>query len=88
MYALYNSITFKTDPQSQIWKKGTIWAENFVPRVDWGAREPRGLENFPIPATVGVMGHHTAWDRCWTKEECSKEVRKIQAFHMGPEDCV
>ena len=53
--------------------------------MDWGAREPRGLENFPIPATVGVMGHHTAWDRCYTKEECSKEVRKIQAFHMGPE---
>ena len=63
LYALYDSLVFQTDPSSQLWKKGIIWADNFVPRVDWGAREPKGIENFPIPAEVGVMGHHTAWDR-------------------------
>ena len=63
LYALYDSPVFQTDPSSQLWKKGIIWADNFVPRVDWGAREPKGIENFPIPAEVGVMGHHTAWDR-------------------------
>jgi len=85
-FFLHSSIQFVDGEQTgaELWKKGEIWAENFVPRIDWGARDPVGIENFPKPASTGVMGHHTHWDSCFSLEECSAEVREIQDFHMGP----
>ena len=39
---------------------GQIWTDNFVPRVEWEARDPVNVINFNYPAEVGVIGHHTA----------------------------
>ena len=38
----------------------------------WEARDPVGVDNFPLPAEVGVIGHHTHWDECFTLQECIK----------------
>lgn len=66
-FFLHSSIKFVDGQETgaELWKKGEIWAENFVPRVDWGARDPVGIDNFPKPASTGVMGHHTHWDSCF-----------------------
>ena len=52
--------------------QGQIWAPNFVPRVMWGSRDPVAVDNFPLPAEVGVIGHHTHWDECFTLQDCIK----------------
>jgi len=85
LYLLHTTIEFGSNDEIEMWKKGIIWAENFIPRVYWNASDPVGIENFPIPASSGVMGHHTNWDRCFNFESCSAEVKKIQDFHMGPQ---
>ena len=47
------------------WRKGFYWADNFVPRVSWGARSPGpGITgNMDPMKMVGIMGHHTAGRR-------------------------
>ena len=38
----------------------------------WGSRDPVAVDNFPLPAEVGVIGHHTHWDECFTLQDCIK----------------
>ena len=75
-------LLFVSEPESQTFVKGQIWAENFVPRAHWEARLPLGIDNFHHPAGTGVIGHHTHWDRCYDMIDCIKEVKKVQDYHM------
>ena len=80
------NLIFISEVGAETWVKGQIWAANFVPRVDWEAKDPVDVENFALPAQVGAIGHHTSGNRnCYTLEECIAVVQGVQDFHMGPE---
>ena len=66
------------------WRKGIIWADNFVPRVSWGAISPGpGLTgNMDPTKMVGVLGHHTAGVQCFTQTECKSKMRDFQLEDM------
>ena len=53
-----------------------------MPRVMWDARDALDLDNFELPAEVGVIGHHTAMTDCFTFDECVREMQVIQDFHI------
>ncbi|XP_077997885.1 peptidoglycan-recognition protein SC2-like [Glandiceps talaboti] len=52
-----------------------------VSREDWGARPAAKHDNMTTPVQYVIL-HHTAWDRCYTKDDCSAEMRRVQHFHM------
>ena len=81
-YKLKRYISFSSKSGATSWTKGVKWAPNFVPRVEWEARDPTGISNFNHPASTGVIGHHTAGHRCFSKSECMSRVRGIQNYHM------
>ena len=84
-YHLKSSLNYIFEIGSSTWVKGQIWAPNFVPRIEWDARPPINVDNFKLPAEVGVIGHHTDTNsnrECFTYLECSQKVREIQDFHM------
>ncbi|XP_013388318.1 uncharacterized protein LOC106157269 [Lingula anatina] len=54
---------------------------DIVSRAQWGARPPTEITNLTLPVQYVVV-HHTSWDRCFTRENCSAEMRKIQIFHQ------
>ena len=60
LFTLRKELIFEKEADSETWVKGEIWAPNFVPRVNWNARTALDVENFNLPAEVGVIGHHTA----------------------------
>ena len=81
-YKLKRYIKFSSKSGATSWTKGVKWAPNFVPRVEWEARDPTGITDFNHPASTGVIGHHTAGHRCFSKSECMSRVRGIQNYHM------
>lgn len=81
-YTLRRHLIFQLEQNTETWVKGQIWAANFVPRVEWGARDPIDLDNFPLPAEVGAIGHHTAMEPCFDLKQCVHEMQVIQNFHM------
>ena len=62
------------------WFKGIFWADNFVPRVSWGASSPKpSLTGYMDPMTmVGAMGHHTVGSQCFTQSECKAKMQYFQ----------
>ena len=62
------------------WTKGTYWADNFVPRVSWGAMPPKaGLTGYmDLTRMVGAMGHHTTGNQCFTQSECKARMQTFQ----------
>lgn len=52
-----------------------------VSRQEWGARDPKGTALMTVPVSF-VFVHHTAMSECHNKNDCSKELRVIQDFHM------
>ena len=67
------------------WRKGIYWAENFVPRVSWGARSPGpGITGNMDPLKmVGIMGHHTTGPKCLTQSACKSKMREFQLDDMN-----
>ena len=82
-YKLNGQLRFVSSGGSKAWTKEIVWADNFIPRVSWGARDPTGITNFEHPASTGVIGHHTAGHRCSTKESCISSVQGTQNYHMN-----
>lgn len=82
-YKLKRYIKFSSKSGATSWTKGVKWAPNFVPRVEWEAIDPTGITDFNHPASTGVIGHHTAGHRCFSKSECMDRVRGIQNYHMN-----
>ena len=62
------------------WMKGNYWANNFVPRVSWGASSPKaGVTGFMDPfKMIGTMGHHTDGNQCFAPSDCKKKMRDFQ----------
>lgn len=62
------------------WMKGIHWADNFIPRVSWGASSSRpGLTGYMDPLKmVGAMGHHTDGNQCFTQSDCITKMRNFQ----------
>merc|ERR1712241_1352576 len=58
------------------------WANNYVPRAEWGGREPKSITNMAIPAPTGVIGHHTAGGRCSSYSACVSQMKGMQNYHM------
>ena len=81
-FTLRSELLYVSEPEAQTYVKGQIWAENFVPRAQWEARLPLGIENYFHHEGTGVIGHHTHWDRCYDIVDCIKEVKKVQDYHM------
>ncbi|CBY14000.1 unnamed protein product [Oikopleura dioica] len=81
-FSLRSELFFISEPEAQTYVKGQIWAENFVPRAHWEARLPLGIDNYFHYDGIGVIGHHTHWDRCFDIVDCIKEVKKVQDYHM------
>ena len=81
-FSLRSELFFISEPEAQTYVKGQIWAENFVPRAHWQARLPLGIDNYFHHDGIGVIGHHTHWDRCFDIVDCIKEVKKVQDYHM------
>lgn len=52
-----------------------------VTRQEWGARPPKNTATMSTPVGF-VFVHHTAMSECHNENECSKELRIIQDFHM------
>ena len=44
--------------------------------------EKNGQLEFPLPASHGIIGHHTAGHECFSFEECKSNVRGTQNYHM------
>ena len=82
-YKLNGQLRFVSSGGSKAWTKEIVWADNFIPRVSWGARDPTGITNFEHPASTGVIGHHTAGSRCSTKEACINNIKGTQNYHMN-----
>ena len=82
----YTHLTAQVYGSSNItsWRKGILWADNFVPRVSWGAISPQpGLTgNMDPRKMVGIMGHHTAGVQCFTQTECKSKMRDFQLEDM------
>ncbi len=89
IYLLYNFILSNTDSdmnktQTQPSFKVPI---EIIPRVDWGAREPKEIEKLlhPVPK---IILHHSLMggNNCVSIQDEMKLVKKIQDFHMDNED--
>lgn len=52
-----------------------------VTRKEWGARPPKKIVHMNTPVTV-LFIHHTDMKSCDTLEECIRQMRIIQDFHM------
>lgn len=52
-----------------------------VTRKEWGARAPKKIVHMNTPVTV-LFIHHTDMQSCHTLEQCIKEMKIIQDFHM------
>ena len=85
-YRLRRDLFFTYAADTETWVKGQIWAANFVPRNAWAARDAKDLDNFPLPAEVGVIGHHTAGTECFNLQDCIAVMKGIQDFHMDDRD--
>nr|XP_046246451.1 peptidoglycan recognition protein 5 [Scatophagus argus] len=54
---------------------------NFVPRVQWGAAQPRQQGKLKGSAQRVVI-HHTALPKCTSLKECTDQLVSIQRAHM------
>jgi len=81
-FTVRRNYVFKKTSGYESWTKEVVWAPNFVPRAQWGAREPKDVTTFHLPAPHGVIGHHTAGHECFTLDECINNVRGTQNYHM------
>ncbi|XP_071942516.1 peptidoglycan-recognition protein SC2-like [Antedon mediterranea] len=54
---------------------------NIVSREDWKARPPKERQEMKTPVSFVIL-HHTYMDECFNFDDCCKEMRKIQDFHM------
>ena len=52
-----------------------------VTRKEWGARAPKKIVHMNTPVTV-LFIHHTDMQSCHNLEQCIKEMKIIQDFHM------
>merc|ERR1719394_90630 len=82
-YTVRGSYKFVSSWSMESWTKEVVFSDKFVPRPQWGAREPNGITSFSIPASHGVIGHHTAGSQCFSYDECVSNVRATQNYHMN-----
>lgn len=81
-YYLSTSYSFSSASGHYTYEKGEKWSARFVPRIEWEARSPVGVSNFILPASHGLIGHHTAGSHCTDKESCIRVMKGIQNYHM------
>jgi len=82
-YTVRKNYVFTYAGSYESWTKEEVWAPNFVPRAQWGAREPTDVTTFTLPAQHGIIGHHTAGGQCFSYDSCLSEVKGTQDYHMN-----
>ena len=81
-YTVRKDYVFASAGGYESWTKEVVWAANFVPRAQWGAREPTAVSTFSLPAEHGIIGHHTAGHECFSFDECINNIQGTQNYHM------
>jgi len=81
-YTIRATYKFVSSSTEESWTKEIVFSDNFVPRPQWGAREPTAVTSFSLPASHGLIGHHTAGHECFTLDECISRMKGTQNYHM------
>ena len=82
-YYLSTNYSFSSAGGWTTYEKGEKWSARFVPRVEWEARSPNGsVDNFSLPASHGLMGHHTAGNHCYDKDACIRNMKGLQNYAL------
>ncbi|XP_077997731.1 peptidoglycan-recognition protein SC2-like [Glandiceps talaboti] len=58
-----------------------VMSVEIVKRSEWNARDVSERSDMASPVPYVIL-HHTHWKRCFNKEDCLAEMRKIQDFHI------
>lgn len=89
MYVKIFTVLFVTvltcvEVDSSFWNQMTAYnCDNvtMVSRKEWGARPPKRVVHMNTPVTV-LFIHHTDMQSCHSLDQCIKDMRIIQNFHM------
>ncbi|XP_067644949.1 peptidoglycan-recognition protein SB1-like [Eurosta solidaginis] len=76
-----NATTAKTTSTNQILGYTRDW--RLITRNEWGARPPKIITNFTIPASFVILHHSDRPGICRTMDACKVSMRSMQNFHMN-----